>query len=111
MSGIAGIVRFDGQPVTRRELERTANALRQYGPDRSDIAICDSTGLVHTLMRMTPEDCFDKQPHRGPNGVLITADLRLDNRDELVARFGIDRRGIMEWSELALALRGLGKNG
>ncbi len=111
MSGIAGIVRFDGQPVKRRELERIANTLRQYGPDRSDITVNESIGLVHTLMRMTPEDRFDRQPQRGPSGTLITADLRLDNRDELIARFGIVRREAMEWSDSRLLLTGWEKIG
>ncbi len=31
------MLRFDGQPVSRSELERVANALRAHGPDRSDI--------------------------------------------------------------------------
>jgi asparagine synthase (glutamine-hydrolysing) len=104
MSGIAGIVRFDTQPVKRQELERIGNTLRQYGPDRSDIFVGENIGLVHTLMRMTREDRFDKQPHRSPAGMLITADLRLDNRDELIARFGIDRREAAEWPDSRLLL-------
>ena len=104
MSGIAGIVRFDDEPVKRQELERVANTLRQYGPDRSDIMVSDRIGFVHTLMRMTPEDRFDKQPQRGSSGALITADLRLDNRDELIARIGIDRRVASEWPDSRLLL-------
>ena len=52
-------------------------------------------GLVHLLMRMTPEDIFDRQPWRGASGSVIAADLRLDNRDELPAALGLDpgRRG------------------
>jgi len=87
MSGIGGLVRFDGRPVMRRELERTANALKQYGPDRVDILTKENIGLVHVLMRMTPEDRLDRQPQQGASGSIITADLRLDNRDELLARF------------------------
>lgn len=86
MSGIAGILRFDGQVVARRDLERMANALQ--GPDRSEITIAGSIGLVHVLMRMTPEDRFDRQPWRGASGAVITADLRLDNRDDVLARIG-----------------------
>jgi asparagine synthase (glutamine-hydrolysing) len=111
MSGIAGIVRFDGQPVKRLELERVANTLRQYGPDRSDITVGENIGLVHTLMRMTPEDQFDKQPHQSRAGILITTDLRLDNRDELIARFGIDRREAKEWPDSRLLLYGWEKLG
>ena len=62
MSGIAGLVRFDGRSVTSRELERAANALNQYGPDRVEIIAKENIGLVHALMRMTPEDRFDTQP-------------------------------------------------
>lgn len=111
MSGIAGLVRFDGQPVKRQETERVANTLRQYGPDRCDIVVSENIGFVHTLMRMTPEDCLDKQPHRGPSGALITADVRLDNRDELVARIGIARRDAAAWPDSRLLLAGWEKIG
>lgn len=111
MSGIAGLVRFDGQPVKRQELERVANTLAQYGPDRFGITVSENIGLVHTLMRMTPEDRFDKQPQRGPSRALITADVRLDNRDELVARFGIARREAAEWPDSRLLLTGWEKFG
>jgi asparagine synthase (glutamine-hydrolysing) len=88
MSGIGGVVRFDGQPVARHELNRVAGALRQYGPDRSDVFAAEGAGLAHVMMRMTPEDGFDRQPWRGASGALISADLRLDNRDDIVARIG-----------------------
>ncbi len=90
MSGIAGLLRFDGAAGdTGTSSRRVANALRQYGPDRSEIFASDSIGLVHVLMRMTPEDRFDRQPWRGASGALITADLRLDNRDDMLARIGV----------------------
>ena len=73
MSGIAGLVRFDGRIVMRRELERAANALNQYGPDRVEIIAKENVGLIHALMRMTPEERFDRQPQRGASGSIITA--------------------------------------
>jgi asparagine synthase (glutamine-hydrolysing) len=111
MSGIAGLLRFDSRPVMRRDLERTANALTQYGPDRVDILAKENIGFVHALMRMTPEDRFDRQPHRGPSGAIITADVRLDNRDELLERIGIARREAMNWSDSRLLLAGWEKYG
>lgn len=99
MSGIAGLVRFDGGSVIRRDLERVANALRQHGPDRSGIVAGDSVGLVHVLMRMTPEDRFDCQPSHGASGSLITADMRLDNRDDLLARIGVTRQEAVMWPD------------
>ena len=106
MSGIAGLIRFDGRRVARHELERAANALRQYGPDRSDIVTEGGAGFVHALMRMTPEDRFDRQPLRGDSGALITADLRLDNRDDLLARLGIAAQEAAAWPDAKVLLAG-----
>jgi asparagine synthase (glutamine-hydrolysing) len=104
MSGIAGLLRFDGQATSRRELERAANALRQYGPDRSDIFAGGSVGLIHVLMRMTPEDRFDRQPWKGESGALIAADVRLDNRDDLLSRIGVKRQDAASWPDSRVLL-------
>jgi asparagine synthetase B (glutamine-hydrolysing) len=111
MSAIAGLLRFDGGSVTRHGLERAANALRQYGPDRADIAIADGIGLVHVLMRMTPEDQFDRQPWQGASGALITADVRLDNRDEVAERIGIMPGEARAWPDSRVLLAGWEKLG
>jgi len=104
MSGIAGKIRFDGGSVDRHELDRVANALHQYGPDRSATIAQDNVGFVHVLMRMTPEDRHDHQPHRSAGGAMITADLRIDNRDELLKRVGLNRNAANDWSDSRLLL-------
>ena len=111
MSAIAGLLRFDGGPVTRHGLERAANALRQYGPDRADVTVADGIGLVHVLMRMTPQDQFDRQPWRGASGALITADVRLDNRDEVLERIGIVAGEARAWPDSRVLLAGWEKFG
>ena len=104
MSGIAGLLRFDGQPVERRDLERMANALQAHGPDRSDVLLADNVGLVHVLMRMTPEDQFDRQPWRGASGAIIAADLRLDNRDDVLGRIGMAPQDALAWPDSRVLL-------
>jgi asparagine synthase (glutamine-hydrolysing) len=104
MSGIAGILRFDGKRVERRDLERVANTLRAHGPDRSDVVVAGNIGLVHVLMRMTPEDRFDRQPWRSASGAIITADLRLDNRDELLARLAVAPQDAAAWPDSRVLL-------
>jgi asparagine synthase (glutamine-hydrolysing) len=104
MSGIAGLLRFDGEPVGRRDLERMANALRMHGPDRAEVMLTGDIGLVHVLMRMTSEDRFDRQPWRGASGAAITADLRLDNRDDVLARIGVAPQDAMAWSDSRVVL-------
>src|SRR5262249_35058991 len=80
-------------------------------PDRVDVIVKENIGLVHALMRMTPEDRFDHQPQRGASGSIITADVRIDNRDELLARIGIARREATEWPDSRLLLAGWEKLG
>jgi len=104
MSGIAGLLRFDDRAVLRRDLERAANALRQYGPDRAEITARENIGFVHALARVTPEDRFDRQPQQGASGSIITADLRIDNRDELLARIGIARHEATDWPDSRILL-------
>ncbi len=99
MSGIAGLLRFDGAPVGRRDLERVANVLQPHGPDRSEISVADGIGLVHVLMRITPEDRFDGQPWRGASGATITADLRLDNRADVLALLGVPPADAAVWPD------------
>jgi len=104
MSGIGGLMRFDGQTAARRDVERMANALRPHGPDRSDVMVTGGIGLVHALMRMTPEDQFDRQPWRGASGAVITADLRLDNRDDVLARIGVAPSDAIAWADARVLL-------
>jgi asparagine synthase (glutamine-hydrolysing) len=104
MSGIAGMLRFDGGPVGRHALERAANALAQHGPDRSGVLAAGEIGLAHALMRMTPEDRFDRQPWCGRSGALISADLRLDNRDQLIDRMGLAPSEAADWADARLLL-------
>lgn len=104
MSGIAGMLRFDGQPVRRSELDRVANALHAHGPDRSGVFVGGDVGLVHVLMRMTPEDRADQQPWRGHSGSTITADLRLDNREDILTRIGLSSRDTLAWPDSRILL-------
>ena len=104
MSGIAGLVRFDGGPVRSSDIERALNSLRPYGPDRSSMLCDGSVGLAHALARVTPEDSFDDQPVRGPSGVTLNADLRLDNRSEILARVGIDAATTAAWPDSRVLL-------
>src|ERR1700686_4758677 len=111
MSAIAGLLRFDGGTVTRHVLERAGNALRQYGPDRADMTVGEGIGFVHLLMRMTPEDQFDRQPWQGASAALITADVRLDNRDEVLERIGIMPLQARAWPDSSVLLAGWEKLG
>jgi asparagine synthase (glutamine-hydrolysing) len=88
MSGIYGIYRYDGAPVDPQWLERMKEAMAYYGPDGGACQIDGPVGMGHLLLKINPEDDFEKQPVRGERGLLVSA-ARLDNRDALLETFNI----------------------
>jgi asparagine synthase (glutamine-hydrolysing) len=61
------------------------NILSHRGPDGSSSWRNESVGLGHLMLWSTPESLNETLPLIGQDGILvITADVRLDNRDELI---------------------------
>ncbi|HEV2388545.1 MAG TPA: asparagine synthase-related protein [Candidatus Acidoferrales bacterium] len=85
MSGIAGIVNLDGAPVDRDLLERMASSVAYRGPDASEVWTRGPTGFVHTSFRTTFEAQRERQPMSLDGEVWITADARIDGREDLLA--------------------------
>src|SRR6266576_6688314 len=83
MSGISAILNLDGAPVRASEVERMANALRPYGPDRQRTLLRRNAGFVFCLHQLTPEDLFEQQPLVFANRFVMLFDGRIDNRPEL----------------------------
>jgi len=104
MSAIFGIVRFDGDAISSRELERMGNILAHRGPDGRRVSVEGPAGLGHCLLRVNREDWHEAQPLRDA-GLTLVADLRLDNREDLAQRIGIsaDALSDMPDSEVLLA--------
>jgi asparagine synthase (glutamine-hydrolysing) len=73
------------EALCRRLLE----AQRRYGPDDLSLRTRRGYAAGRCLYRTLDEDRFDRQPVADPDGrYLLVADLRLDNRDELLADLG-----------------------
>lgn len=84
MSGLCGIVHFNGSPVEQPSLERMAQAAAHRGPDGIRYWCKGRAGLAHLALDITPEEQSDQQPlSEGP--LALTADLRLDNRPDLIS--------------------------
>jgi asparagine synthase (glutamine-hydrolysing) len=88
MSGIYGVYRYDGAPVDSRWLELMKEAMAYYGPDGSSCQIDGPVGMGHLLLKIAPEDAFDRQPVRGERGLVVST-ARLDNRDALLDIFDV----------------------
>lgn len=103
MSAIFGIVRFDGADVSPRTMDRMANTLRHRGPDGHKTVVTGRAGLGHCLMRVHQEDMAEAQPLR-VGGVIVVADLRLDNREALAGALGIVPSDLCDLPDSALVL-------
>jgi asparagine synthase (glutamine-hydrolysing) len=84
MSGIVGIVHFDGAPVDRNLLGRMTGFMAFRGPDAQEIWIDGNVGFGHTLLRTTEESKLERQPFSLDGQLWIVADARVDARRELV---------------------------
>ena len=106
MSGIAAVWRLDGAPLDRATLDRM---IERTGPPLADAAgawVDGSVGLGHRALHATPESLQEKLPFVGEAGdVVVTADVRLDNRDELIAALAPPRRGTDVIGDTELLLR------
>ena len=83
MSGIAAVLNLDGSAVPQSEVERMANVLKPYGPDRQKTLVRGNAAFVFCLHHLTPEDLFERQPLLFANRFVMLFDGRIDNRSEL----------------------------
>ena len=87
MSGIVTLWERGGvDPATLRAMH---DRLVHRGPDGGDVWEDGDVGLGHQKLRSTPEGRYDEQPH-GEDGLVVTADARLDNRPELFSKLQLD---------------------
>jgi len=84
MSGIAGIIRFDGAPVEPGLIEKMTSAMAYRGPDGINHWVKGPVALGQCMLRTTPESLAESQPLVSEDGCLVLVmDGRLDNREEL----------------------------
>ncbi|MFQ3613643.1 MAG: lasso peptide isopeptide bond-forming cyclase [Cyanobacteriota bacterium] len=90
MSGIVGFWDFERGEVKPWQLRAMLDRLKHRGPDGSDIWWNKGVGLGHCALWTTPESLHEVMPLRDPSGqVVITADARIDNREELYSLLGL----------------------
>src|SRR5712692_2995487 len=107
MTALAGLWHFDGRPAADR-CARMLAAQELYGPDARGQWSDGGVALGRQLMRLLPEDSFDRQPLVGGGGRLVlVADVRLDNRDELAAALDIPAAAAQGLCDAAILLTAL----
>jgi asparagine synthase (glutamine-hydrolysing) len=103
MSAIFGILRFDDEAVSPRDIERMGNTLTHRGPDGRKTAVEDNVAMGHCLLRVNEEDWFEAQPIRDGE-LLLVADARIDNREALASEIGIADAALRDMPDSAMLL-------
>src|SRR5690242_19769376 len=86
MSALAGAWRFDGKPPDA-DCDRMLLAQEIYGPHDGRQWCGGALAMGRRLFRLLPEDIYDSQPLHSRDGRLtLVADVRLDNRDDLIVQ-------------------------
>lgn len=88
MSAITGIFYRDGRTVSK-EIRKMNDRLSHRGPDGSAIWCEGQVGLGHQMLWTTPESLHETLPFE-EEGLVITADARIDNRGELSGKLRIE---------------------
>ncbi|RAZ91266.1 lasso peptide isopeptide bond-forming cyclase [Mesorhizobium hawassense] len=96
MSGVAGVVLSDnGRPAAASDIQEMLSRMRHRARDGSSWWVDGSVALGHAWLDTTGEDGPGPLTMAGGR-LAITADCRLDNRDELLARLGLRDRSIAD---------------
>jgi asparagine synthase (glutamine-hydrolysing) len=86
MSGIAGIIRFDGGPVEHGLIEKMTAAMPYRGPDGINHWVRGSIALGQCMLRTTPESLEETQPLTNEDeSLVLVMDGWLSNWEELRA--------------------------
>ena len=86
MSGFAGVFHLDGAPVDPAWLQTMAQCLAFRGPDGSQMWRSGNAGLCHTHLRTSAETDGRTQIATLDNSSWIAGDVRIDDRDLLIAK-------------------------
>jgi asparagine synthase (glutamine-hydrolysing) len=101
LTAIFGIISTRGDRLSESDIAPLSDAMSGHS---SEYAYREGDGFVFgaRLLRTTPESANESQPYRDPlSGAVIVADIRLDNREELLRALQLEHRQIPD-CELAL---------
>jgi asparagine synthase (glutamine-hydrolysing) len=86
VSGVVAVLARGGAPADAALLARMIEAQRFRGPDGEGAWVRGAVGLGHALHRTTLESAREVSPATLDDRLFVTADARIDARDELCAR-------------------------
>lgn len=105
MSGVFGTFQRDSRPVDRQLWDRLGRMTAHRGPDGTVVWSKGSILLGHNALHTTTESLHEELPYYcNASGLAITADARIDNRDELLRALGMEEQLIVPLSDSGIIL-------
>ncbi|MEL6927307.1 MAG: lasso peptide isopeptide bond-forming cyclase [Cyanobacteria bacterium J06600_6] len=112
MSGIVGIYQRQGKPVQSEQLNLMVDTIAHRGLDGSKVWHQGNVGLGHLMLHTTPESLIEELPYYDRlTDTAITADARIDNRDELINLLALKNKHSEEITDSSLILKAYHKWG
>ena len=96
MSALGAIFNFHQKQFSEedlRDLVALWSALSKWGPDGGRIVTADSAGFCYQAFNTNREARSEQQPLVARDGRILAADVRLDNREELLSAIPGDLNG------------------
>lgn len=107
MTALAGFWSKDGSTEPGVACERMLRAQQIYAPDAAISRSAGPAAVGRRLFRLLPEDIHDRGPVISASGAILVADVRLDNRDELLGALGITGPEARSLADAAILSRAL----
>ncbi|RKZ71648.1 MAG: hypothetical protein DRQ48_02905 [Gammaproteobacteria bacterium] len=93
MSGIFGLYFRNQQAIDKNILVDMGASMMHRGPDGMEVWLENNIGMGNCIFHTTPESVGKKQPwFDNEQGLVITADARIDARDDLARKLGLFNR-------------------
>lgn len=104
MSGILALVNHQDSLNTHDMLQQMQEAVLHRGKDGHGIWIDGIVGIGHQRFATTPESKYEQSPTLDGQGYAISADVRLDNRAELISQLQLDGTDLDQLTDPSLIL-------
>jgi asparagine synthase (glutamine-hydrolysing) len=104
VSAICGLFHLDGRSATPNLIGSMSATLGHRGPDASGSWCDEMVALGHRMLHTTPESLTEVQPLVSTrDGLVLVADARIDNREDLIATLRLSRAPKPTDSQIILA--------
>ncbi len=106
MSGIVGVYNLDGSPLNSIALQKAVDRLAHRGPDVGNVWKTNTVGFGHRMLHTTAESIRETLPLSLRDGdLVITADARLDNREDLIYQLNLQNYSSQPLTDSYLILK------